>query len=452
MPPSAALPPGPSLFATFDFVRNPFRFLDACARRYGDWFTVRVPGVSPFVFTSDPAAVREVFLGDSDTLHAGEANRPLGAFMGERSSLFLDGAEHLRQRRLLLPAFHGEQIASHAVAMRSAADNAIASWPTGQQFAIHPQMRAITFETIIRTVFGFADDTTGADLRASLKKLFALYSSRLGTLFSLPAMQIDAGPWSPWGRAVRLTRRIDSILFAEFARRRSDGVEGRADVLSMLLAARYEDGQPMPDGVIRDEMYTLMLAGHETTAATMAWVVNRLVTNLDVMERARAEVFSVLDGAQLDASHVGKLKYVEAVINETMRLDPVVPNVGRGLTRPMTIAGRQLPAGVIIAPSIYLVHRRPELWPNFDQFNPDRFLETRQSPYTFFPFGGGARRCLGAAFATYQMKIVIAEILSRVELRPVAGYAANATRRGIAFAPSEGMPVIASAQSEESNP
>ena len=217
--------------------------------------------------------------------------------MGERSSLFLDGAEHLRQRRLLLPAFHGEQVASHADAMRIAADNAIASWPTGQPFPIHPQMRAITFETIIRAVFGFADDSTGAELRALMKKLFELYSSRLGTLFSLPAMHIDAGPWSPWGRAVRLTRQIDAILYAEFARRRKEGVEGRADVLSMLLSARYEDGQPIPDTVIRDEMYTLMLAGHETTAATMAWVVNRLLTNPDVMERARAEVLSVLNGA-----------------------------------------------------------------------------------------------------------------------------------------------------------
>ncbi len=439
-----ALPPGPGLFATFDFVRNPFRFLDQCARRYGDWFTVRVPGVSPFVFTSDPAAVREVFLGDANALHAGEANRPLGAFMGERSSLFLDGLEHLRQRRLLLPAFHGERMASHAAAMRSAADQAIASWQIGQPFPIHPQMRSITFETIIRTVFGFEDDASGADLRALLKKLFALYSSSLGTLFSLPAMRIDAGRWSPWGRAVRLTRQIDAILYAEFARRRKQGVQGRADVLSMLLLARYENEQPLPDEVIRDEMYTLMLAGHETTAATMAWVINRLLTHPDVMERARAEVFSVLSGEQLSATHVGKLKYVEAVINETMRLDPVIPNFGRTLTRPLTIAGHDLPAGVTIAPCIYLVHRRPELWPQPDEFNPERFLEARPSPYAFFPFGGGARRCLGAAFATYQMKIVIAEILSRVELKPVSGYKAKATRRGIAFAPSDGLPVIVS--------
>jgi cytochrome P450 len=443
--PTSVLPPGPNLFATFDFIRNPFRFLDECARRYGDWFTVRVPGVSPFVFTSDPAAVREIFLGDPDALHAGEANRPLGAFMGERSSLFLDAPEHLRQRRLLLPAFHGEQIASHADAMRIAAENAIASWPIGRQFAIHPQMRKITFEAIIRAVFGFANDKAGTELRGLIQKLFALYTSRLGTLFSLPAMQIDAGRWSPWGRAVRLTRQIDAILYAEFARRRKEGVEGRADVLSMLLSARYETGQPLPDTVIRDEMYTLMLAGHETTAATMAWIVNRLVTNPNVMERARAEVSSVLNGAPLDASHVGKLKYVEAVIDETMRLDPVVPNIGRTLKRAMTIAGRELPAGVTIAPCIYLVHRRPELWPNPAQFNPDRFLETRQTPYTFLPFGGGSRRCLGAAFATYQMKVVIAEILSRVDLKPVDGYRASAIRRGIAFAPSDGMPVIASA-------
>jgi cytochrome P450 len=436
-----ALPPGPNFIATLDFIRNPFRFLDTCAARYGDWFTMRVPGVAPFVFTSDPAAVREVFLGDPDALHAGEANRPLGAFMGGRSSLFLDAPEHLRQRRLLLPAFHGERMASHADAMRIAADNAIASWPIGQQFALHPQMRAITFETIIRAVFGFGDDQSGSELRALMRQLFELYSSRLGTLFSLPAMQIDAGRWSPWGRAVRLTRRIDAILFEEIARRRSVGVEGRADILSMLLTARYEDGNPLPDAVIRDEMYTLMLAGHETTAATMAWVINRLLTNPAVMERARAEVVSVLNGGPLDASHVGKLKYVEAVINETMRLDPVVPNIGRGLKRPMTIAGRALPADVTIAPCIYLVHRRPELWPNPAQFNPDRFLESRQSPYTFLPFGGGPRRCLGAAFASYQMKIVIAEILSRAELKPVDGYVATATRRGIAFAPSEGLPV-----------
>jgi cytochrome P450 len=240
-----------------------------------------------------------------------------------------------------------------------------------------------------------------------------------------------------------LQRQVDSILNAEFKQRRTEGVSGREDILSMLLEARDENGEPMSDRVLRDEMLTLMLAGHETTAATMAWIVNRLVTRPDVMERARAGVIGVLDGAPLSAQHVGSLKYLEAVINETMRLDPVIPNFGRALKVPMKIAGRDLPAGVVIAPCIYLVHRRPELWPNPDQFDPDRFIDARPSPYAFLPFGGGTRRCLGAAFASYQMKIVLADILSKVELKAVPGYVAKPLRRSIAFAPSEGLPVIA---------
>ncbi|MDO8434486.1 MAG: cytochrome P450 [Candidatus Binatus sp.] len=438
------LPPGPGFIATFDFVRNPFRFLDNCSRRYGEWFTVRVPGVSPFIFTSDPAAVREVFLGDPELLHAGEANRPLGAFMGEKSSLFLDGAAHLHERRLLLPAFHGERMRSYADTMCSAADKAIAKFPIDKPFAIHPWMRSITFDVIMRTVFGIDEGGRGSELRDLVTRLFEIYTGRAGTLFAMSAMRVDLGPWSPWGKAVRLQRQVDAILYAEFKYRRAEGVNGREDILSMLLEARDENGEPMSDRVLRDEMLTLMLAGHETTAATMAWIINRLVTRPDVMERARAEVLSVLDGAPISSQHVGSLKYLEAVINETMRLDPVIPNFGRALKAPMKIAGRDLPAGVMIAPCIYLVHRRPELWPNPDQFNPDRFIDARPSPYAFLPFGGGTRRCLGAAFASYQMKVVIADILSKVNLKPVPGYVARPLRRSIAFAPSEGLPVIAS--------
>ena len=437
------LPPGPSFIATLDFVRNPFRFLDICSRRYGDWFTVRVPGVSPFVFTSDPTAVHEVFLGDPDSLHAGEANRPPGAFMGEKSSLFLDGTAHLHQRRLLRPAFHGERMRSYADAMRSSADRAIAGFPIGQQFAIHPWMRTITFDVIMRTVFGIEQGARASELRDLLLRLFETYTGRAGTLFALRAMRVDLGPWSPWGRALRLQRQVDAILYAEFAHRRAEGVNGREDILSMLLEARDENGEPMNERVLRDEMLTLLLAGHETTAATMAWIIYRLLTRRDVMERARAEVQSVLDGAPVGAEHAGSLKYLEAVINETMRLDPVIPNFGRALKVPTRIAGRELPAGVVIAPCIYLVHRRPELWPEPDQFNPDRFLAARPSPYAFLPFGGGTRRCLGAAFATYQMKILLADILSKVDLKPVPGYVARPLRRSIAFAPSNGLPVIA---------
>jgi len=441
---ASRLPPGPGRLATFNFVRNPYIFLDECARRYGDWFTLRVPGVAPFVFTSDPTAIREIFQGDSAVFHAGKANRPLGAFMGERSLLFLDGPAHLHDRRLILPAFHGERMKSYAETMRMVADAEIERWPTGTPFQIHPAMRAITFEVIMRTVFGLQDGPVASRIRETVTKLFALYASRMGTLFALTAAQIDLGPWSPWGRAVRLHREFSSQLFDEIRRRREAESETRDDVLWMMMQARDENGAPLDDEALRDEMLTLLLAGHETTAASLSWAINRLIANPEVASRAGEEVRATLNGQPLAADHVGKLKYVEAIINETMRLDPVIPNAGRELQAPVTIAGRALPAGVVVAPCIYLAHRRTDLWPEPSKFNPDRFMSGRIDPYAFFPFGGGTRRCIGAAFATYQMKIVLAEILSRVELKPAPGYTARAERKSIALAPSEGLPVVVS--------
>ncbi len=442
---SPALPPGPGFFATFNFVRNPFAFLDDCARRYGDWFTLRVPGVAPFVFTSDPAAVREIFQSDPAIFHAGKANRPLGAFMGERSLLFLDGPAHLHDRRLILPAFHGERMKSYTATMRSIADAAIDRWPIERQFAIHLAMRSITFDVIMGTVFGLGNSPLAARIRDTVTKLFALYASTAGTLFAVPAMRTDLGRWSPWGRAVRLHREFSSLLFEEFRSRRQEDAPERDDVLSMLLRACDENGLPLDDEALRDEMLTLLLAGHETTAASLSWVINRLLANREIAERARDEVRSVA-GGEIEAEQISKLRYLEAVINETMRLDPVIPNAGRELQAAVSIAGRELPAGVVVAPCIYLAHRRPDLWTDPLKFNPDRFLTGRIDPYAFFPFGGGTRRCIGAAFATYQMKIVLARILARVELKPAEGYTARLERRGIAFVPSQGLPAVATSR------
>ncbi len=433
---TASLPPGPGIVETFNFVRNPFRFMDDCARRFGDWFTVRVPGVSPFVFTSDPAAVREVFLGDSEQLHAGKANRPLGAFMGEKSILFLDGAAHLHDRRLLLPAFQGERMKAYRAMMKAIAREAIARFPVGQVFPIHPRMRAITFDVIMRAVFGLDDSADAARLKEALRRFFDVSTGRFGALLQLPAMQIDLGPWSPWGRIVRINREVETLLFAEFARRREEKGSGRNDILSMLLLARDETGAPMSDRVLRDEMMTLILAGHETTAASLAWAINRLVTNPEAMEMAKSEVIN----ASADADP-NSFKYLDAVVNETMRLDTVVPNVGRELQASMKIAGRNLPKGVVLAPCIYLTHRRADLWPDPAKFSPSRFLDARSNPYAFFPFGGGTRRCIGAAFATHQMKVVVSELLRSVELAPAPSYVAKPIRSSIALAPSEGLPV-----------
>jgi cytochrome P450 len=424
------------MIETFNFVRNPFRFMDDCARRFGDWFTVRVPGVSPFIFTSDPAAVREVFLGDPEQLHAGAANRPLGAFMGEKSVLFLDEAAHLHDRRLILPAFQGERMKAYGAMMRSIAREEIAKFPIGETFPIHPRMRSITFDVIMRAVFGLDDSADAARLKEALRKFFAASTGRFGALLQLPAMQIDLGPWSPWGRIVRINREVEALLFAEFARRRAENRSGREDILSMLLLARDENSKPMTDRVLRDEMMTLILAGHETTAASLAWTINRLVSNPEVLATARSEITATSPDADPNS-----LKYLDAVINETMRLDTVVPNVGRELQVPIKIAGRELPKGVVLAPCIYLTHRRADLWPEPEKFKPARFLDARANPYAFFPFGGGTRRCIGAAFATYQLRVVVSELIRSVELAPAPGYVAKPIRSSIALAPSEGMPV-----------
>jgi cytochrome P450 family 110 len=236
---------------------------------------------------------------------------------------------------------------------------------------------------------------------------------------------------------VLINREVERLLFAEFARRREQAGSRSEDILSMLLEARDENGARLSDAVLRDEMVTLILAGHETTAASLAWTINRMLSNAEVMRRAQSQARDAPPDAE-----PAQMKYLEAVINETMRLDTVVPNVGRELQRPTTIAGRELPQGVVLAPCIYLTHRRPDLWREPDKFDPMRFIDSRPEPYAFFPFGGGTRRCIGAAFAVYQMKIVLAELLRGVEIAASPGYIARPVRSSIALAPSRGLPVL----------
>ena len=338
--------------------------------------------MSPFVFTSEPSAIREIFLGDSDVLHAGKANRPLGAFMGERSVLFLDGDAHLHDRRLVLPAFNGERMHAYGPIMRSIARDAIEKWPLGRRFAVYPSMRSITFSVIMRAAFGLNKSAESARLRDLITRLFAIYSGRFGSLFQLPALQIDLGPWSPWGRVVRLNRQMETELFAEFARRRASTNGKRQDILSMLLLARDENGEPLSDRVLRDEMMTLLLAGHETTAASLGWAMHQLAQHPEAAQAAREELARLPDDADPASMH-----YLDAIVNETMRLCPVMPNIGRELQAPLKIGGRELPKGVVIAPSIYLVHRRAELWPDPERFDPARFIDARPNPYASSPSG-----------------------------------------------------------------
>ena len=412
--------------------------MQRCAETYGDAFTVRIMGATPIVFFSDPATIKQVFTGDPERLQAGQANsRVFRLFVGPNSLLVLDGARHKRERRLLMPPFHGERMRLYGDMMCEITDRMIDTWPLETSFPIHSHMLEITLDIILRAVFGVYGDAHTARLRTLIIEYLGLLVGR-NPLLALAA----------WGRLTRLQGEIDRLLYDEIRRCKELAQEGRTDIMAMLVAVRDEDGQPMRDEEIRDEMITMLLAGHDTTATSLAWVIHRLLQNPDILATARAEVASAIGNgphpSRPTAEQVAELSYLDAVIKETARLNPVVPITVRHLEQGMHIGGYDLPAGAIAAPCIYLTHRRPELWPNPEEFNPERFVARRVDPYTFFPFGGGVRYCLGAAFATYEMKMVLARILSRVTLRPDPGHTVRTERRGITFVPSGGVPVIRS--------
>jgi cytochrome P450 len=401
-----------------------------------------MPVGTPYVLFTSPAAVREIFTGDEEDLRAGEANFVLRPLLGAHSLLLLDGARHARERRLMLPPFHGERMLAYGETMRTVADQVIERWPLGEPFPIHREMQAITLEIILRTVFGLEGDTLDG-LRDRLRRWVSLV---LSPALLLPRLQIDLGSLSPWGRLVQLKREIDGMLFAEMARRRAPGATPRQDILSLLLEARDEHGEPMRVEEVRDELMTLLVAGHETTATSLAWTFHHLLANPAALEACRAEIRSVVGASPVTPEQVNRLPYLDATVKEALRLNPVITEVGRRLERPMRIGGRDLPAGISVGPCIYLIHRRPDLWANPETFDPARFVGARPSPYEFLPFGGGVRRCLGMAFALYEMKVVLAEVLARVDLRSAPGYRMRIVRRSITMAPSKGMPVVVAAR------
>ncbi len=439
----SVLPNGPRVPAVLQvlrWLRQPIAMLEACRRRYGDTFTLRFPGFDPLVLVSDPAAIKEIFTGDPDELRAGEANVVLAPFVGPDSLLLADGARHRRKRRLLMPSFHGERMKVYGELMRTITDRVIDAWPIGRAFPIQVETQRITLDVILRTVFGLDEGAQMEALRARLVEGASVVTEH--PMLMLKWLQRDLGPLTSWRRVERIRAEADAILFAEFARRRREDRSDRTDILSMVMGARDEEGRAMSDAELRDEMITLLLAGHETTATTLAWVIQHVLERPAVHARLRAELLERGTGAPGEPGGADDLPYLDATIKETQRLMPIIPLVGRRLHTAMRIGGHELPAGVVAAPCAYLAHRRPDLWEEPDVFHPERFLGKRPSPYEFFPFGGGARACLGAAFAGFEMKIVLARILARVEMHAVPGYRVRVVRRGITFAPSQGMPVV----------
>lgn len=433
-------PDGPRLspaHTTWKWLTRPYDFLEESARRYGTPFTMRLVGLPPIVMFADPEPVKQIFADDGETLVAGEFNQALRPFVGEHSLLLLDGKEHLRQRKLLTPPFHGERMEAYGQTMLDEADYDMDRWPVGRVFSLHGHMQRITLRVILRTVLGIEDASRLDEISIVMTKVLAA-----GTWapLLLPFMQVDLGPMSPWGRFQRLQAESDRMLFDEVARRRREGDTSKRDVLSLLLAARDEHGEPMTDEELHDELTTLLVAGHETTATALAWAVRWILGNPSVGERLRAELREASANGALTPARIAKLELLDGVVRETLRLVPVIPIVGRLLKRPATIGGYDLPAGTGVTCSIYLSHRRPESISRPDEFDPDRFRGKRFSPNEIYPFGGGIRRCIGAAFAMYEMKMVLARVLLRTELA-LADEDIRPVRRSVTMMPSEGLRV-----------
>ncbi len=437
------LPPGPRLPAlaqTLWYMARPNEFFAHMGRTYGDAFTIHTAIGTEVCFTR-PEAIKEVFTGDPDALRAGEANTVLRPVLGASSVLLLDGAAHMRQRRLMLPPFRGERMSAYTSIMIDATERATAAWRPGDARSLRPIAQQITLEVILRAVFGVEDGAQQHALGEALRALLDLGTSPLATVFSMIEWaQRDLGPLTPWRAFLRMRDHADSLIYAQIARRRDAKTDG-VDVLSLLLKARDDDGKAMTDSELRDELMTLLIAGHETTATTLCWLFQEILDRPDVLAAIDAELTEVTRGAPLDASHVAELRVLDSAIKEAMRLHPVIPAVGRKLKKPTRIAGWDLPAGVLVIPAIHLTHHLPDLYPEPDRFRIDRFLDKKPDPYAWLPFGGGIRRCIGMSFALHELKVVTATVLARQKLR-LARRGGRTVLRGITHAPSGATEIV----------
>lgn len=429
------LPPGPSYpsaIQSIGFWTRPFAFLRQCRERYGKRFTIKLPLSPPFVMLTDPAEVKEVFTAPPDVLRPGAGARVLEPVVGTNSVLLLDESAHMGQRKLLLPAFHGERMERLAGLMEEVTSEELAQLPRNAPVELHPRMQDLTLRIILRAVFGLDPGARFETLRERLQAML-VFGDKPISLMPPPKDSLAARILErvgPFAHFVRMQAEVDELLFELIAERRAEGAD-RDDVLAMLLEARHDDGSPMSEQEIRDELLTLLVAGHETTASTLAWAFERLGHDPRVLARLVEEI---------DA---GEDAYLTATIQETLRIRPVLPNVApRLVAKPIEIGGWTYPTGCSLVLNSYLIHHDPEIYPDPDKFQPERFLDEQPGTYTWIPFGGGRRRCLGASFAMLEMKIVLRSVLSSLTLHSQANSPEVARRRNITVRPSHGAQAV----------
>jgi cytochrome P450 family 135 len=424
--------------------------MDQCAKRMGDAFTLTfAPSGMKLVMVSDPEAVKTVFTAPPEIAPSAAGNSPIAPIMGPSSVIVLTGPEHMRQRKLLLPPFHGERMREYEDTIVEATRRDMAGWELGRPMRLQERTRAITLEVIVRAVFGVEVERM-ATLEAAIGALLEPASSPRMVLFALRRMSLDR----PTGAIGEGLDALDAVIYEELARRRAqEDLAERTDILSLLMQARDEDGQAMTDGELRDELVTLLLAGHETTATSVAWAIERLVRHPAKLARLQAEIDAGAGGAGDEGNEGGAgvargvgEEYMTAVVNETLRVRPVVPLVARMLTQELRVGSYTLPAGTRVTPSIYLTNRNPRAYAQPAEFMPERFLGKSPETFSWIPFGGGIRRCIGASFAQLEMKLMLRTMLGELEPRlPARGVWRRGEwnrRRAITLVPAAGTRVV----------
>jgi cytochrome P450 len=443
VPKLPAGPQTPSLIQTLQWMLHPMEYLEACAQRYGDIFTLRIgPVFKPQVFISNPQGIGQVLTTDPKHLDSGEAAGIKLPLLGQQSLLALEGKPHQRQRKLLTPPFHGERMLAYGELICDITKQVTKQWQVGQVVSALPFMQAISFEVILKAVFGLDQGPRYEKLKELLiEQLNPKQPLVAALMFLFPILQRDLGSWSPWGIFLRRKQQIDELIYAEIRERKERPDSSRNDILSLMMSAQDEVGESMTDEELRDELITMLVAGHETTATALAWALYWIHHLPEVQEKLLQELDSL--GANPDPNLILRSPYLNAVCSETLRLYPIVLlALNRVVKSPLEIMGYQLEPGTVVVPSIYLTHHREDLYPQSKQFKPERFLERQFSPYEYLPFGGGNRRCIGMAFALFEMKIVLATVLSTWQMELADNKPLQPVRKGLLLGPANGVMMI----------
>lgn len=436
------LPPGTKRFPLLQqihWIADPLDYMHTYVREYGDIFTSYILGANtPWIFASHPQGIQKILTDDAFEA-PGSVNKLLTPLTGENSIFMLEGNRHKRERKLLMPSFHGERMRDYGQLITEITQKVMSQIPSKKTFIVRDIMQEISLDIIVRVVFGISELERYYQLKRLLSGMLEVFKSPLSSSFLFfPILQQDFGAWSPWGYFLKQRQQIDELLYAEIRERREKPDESRTDMLNLMMAARDEEGNAMTDQEIRDELLTLLLAGHETTATAMSWALYWIHRQPEVYEKLMQELTSL--PADADGMDIFRLPYLTAVCQETLRIYPVAMlTFSRMNKESVDLMGYQLPPETLVVGCIYLTHRREDLYPQADKFKPERFLERKFSPYEFLPFGGGARLCLGMALAQYEMKLVLAQILLNYELKLAEKYPVKGSRRGLTLAPKGGI-------------